>query len=77
MGLESFNYEHRYDCVWVQWCLCYLTDNDLVEFLEKTKKTGLVQSDDGKTGLVFVKENVAAGEFIVDKTDNSIMRTEK
>ena len=41
MGLESFNYEHKYDCVWLQWCLCYLTDTDLIEFLEKTKHTGL------------------------------------
>ena len=34
-------------------------------------------SADGKPGLVFVKENVAGNKFIVDKDDNSIMRTEK
>ena len=57
--------------------LCYLTDQDLLSFLEKTKQHGLTRSDDGsKSGLVFVKENISGGStFLLDKSDNSIMRT--
>ena len=59
-GLQEFDYEHRYDAIWIQWVLCYLTDSDLAEFLEKTKQVGLTKSEDGtKTGLLFVKENVS------------------
>ena len=35
------------------------------------------RTEDGKTGLIFVKENVSGGEFILDKSDNSVMRTNK
>ena len=76
-GLQEFDYQTRYDALWVQWCLCYLTDSDLSEFLAKTKRDGLNRTEDGKTGLIFVKENVAGGEFILDKSDNSVMRTNK
>ena len=30
-----------------------------------------------KSGLMFVKENVNDGKFLVDREDNSIMRTDK
>ena len=76
-GLQEFNYESKYDCIWVQWCLCYLTDSDLSQFLIKTRESGLNRTSDGKTGLVFVKENVAGASFILDKSDNSVMRTDK
>ena len=76
-GLQEFDFQTQYDCVWIQWCLCYLTDTDLMEFLIKTRETGLKVGENGKSGLVFVKENVAGKQFIVDKDDNSIMRTEK
>jgi protein N-terminal methyltransferase len=33
MGLQEFKFEHKYDIVWVQWVLCYLTDEHLVRFL--------------------------------------------
>ena len=74
-GIQEFNYENRYDCVWIQWVLCYLTDNDIAEFLVKTKNNGLTSDAEGKTGLIFVKENVHAGTFLLDKSDNSVMRT--
>ena len=76
-GLQEFRFPTRYDCLWVQWCLCYLTDPDLAEWLAKAKEGGLNRTEDGKTGLIFVKENVAGGQFILDKSDNSVMRTDR
>ena len=75
-GLQEFTYEVQYDAIWIQWVLCYLTDDDILSFLRKTKESGLSKSDDGKKqGLVFVKENVHGGSFLLDKSDNSVMRT--
>ena len=76
MGLQELQYERKYDCVWIQWCLCYLTDSDLHDFLVKTRQNGLeFNSETGKSGLIFVKENVAGKKFILDRSDNSVMRT--
>lgn len=44
----------------------------------KTREKGLKpKTADGKSGLVFVKENVSGSSFILDREDNSVMRTEK
>ena len=51
----------------------YLTDEDLLSFLERTRKN--LEQKGSKTGLLFVKENVHEGTFLLDKDDNSIMRT--
>ena len=59
--------------VWVQWVLCYLTDDDLIKFLHKCK-ANLV---DHKTSMVFIKENVHDHGFYVDKEDNSVVRSDK
>ena len=58
----------------------YLTDADLLEFLVKTKDnlTESVEVNDDlsrKCGYLFVKENVNIKKFIIDREDNSIMRT--
>ena len=36
-----------------------MTDSDLGEWLIRAKQDGLNRAEDGKTGLIFVKENVA------------------
>jgi len=58
----------------------YITDADLVEFFTRAKPH-LTNSEEltaqGKSGLIFVKENVNAGKFLIDREDNSIMRTEE
>ncbi|CAE7344364.1 unnamed protein product [Symbiodinium necroappetens] len=71
-SLEQFQPEEgRYDTIWAQWVLLYLTDDDLVSFFERCKK-GLTRD-----GLIFVKENVVLeGQWIVDRDDNSISRTD-
>ncbi|KAF4731946.1 Alpha N-terminal protein methyltransferase 1B [Perkinsus olseni] len=38
MGVQDFNPEiGRYDVIWNQWCLLYLTDEDLVAYLKRCK----------------------------------------
>ncbi|CAJ1388798.1 unnamed protein product [Effrenium voratum] len=71
-SLEQFAPEEaRYDVIWAQWVLLYLTDEDLVAFLERCKK-GL-----SSNGTIFVKENVVIeGQWNVDRDDNSISRTD-
>ena len=54
-----------------------MTDSDLAEWLVRAREDGLNRTEDGKTGLIFVKENVAGSSFILDKSDNSVMRTDK
>ena len=73
VGLQEFQFEVKYDIVWVQWVLCYLTDQDLITFLHKCK-ANLV---DPVNGMVFVKENVHDTSFYVDKEDNSVVRSDK
>lgn len=60
-----------YDVIWIQWVLLYLPDDDLVAFLRRCA-AGL---RDG--GVIFVKENVVLkGQWVVDREDNSIARTD-
>jgi len=57
-----------------------LTDSDLHNFLVSSREN-LEVSDEvtsqgvRKCGLMFVKENINDEKFLVDRTDNSIMRT--
>jgi hypothetical protein len=58
----------------------YLTDSDLLDFLLRTKENLEVSEEVNasgvkKSGLLFVKENVNGDKFLVDRVDNSIMRT--
>ena len=49
----------------------HLTDDDLAEFLINCKKNLT------KNGFIVIKDNVATGMFIVDKTDFSIVRDDQ
>ena len=51
--------------------LCYLTDDDLVQFLIKC---GENLTDENS--MIFVKENVHETGFYVDKDDNSVVRSD-
>ena len=73
VGLQEFEFEHKYDVIWVQWVLCYLTDDDLIKFLHKCKANLVNQ----QSGMVFIKENVHDHGFYVDKDDNSVVRSDK
>ena len=54
-----------------------MTDNDLRDFLIRARTEGLNKTSDGRSGLIFVKENVAGSSFILDRSDNSVMRTDE
>lgn len=37
-GLQEFDFEEKYDCIWVQWVFSHLNDADAKIFLMKAKK---------------------------------------
>lgn len=77
IGMQDFNLKIKYDCMWVQGVLMYLLDEDCLNFLKKARDC-LAERKGEKSGLLFIKENVVTldDHFIIDKDDNSIMRTE-
>ena len=69
-GLESFNPEPcRYDAIWIQWAIMYLTDEDAIRFFHKCAAAMRPR------GVIFLKENVCDAGFIVDPDDCSITRS--
>lgn len=79
-GLQEFSYKDcKYDAVWIQWVLCYLTDDDIVSFLVKTKLDGLTRNKIRKTtGLIFIKENTSPqSKFLCDFEQNAVWRNKQ
>ncbi|EPE29740.1 S-adenosyl-L-methionine-dependent methyltransferase [Glarea lozoyensis ATCC 20868] len=73
-GLESWtpSPEPGYDIVWNQWCLGHLTDDQLVNYLNKCR-SALTER-----GLVIVKENLSSsGHDLFDEVDSSVTRTDE
>ena len=60
-GLQQFDFEEKYDCVWVQWVFSQLNDEDAVVFLRKAKAA----LNEG--GVIILKENHCGAGFVVDK----------
>ncbi|RVE40763.1 hypothetical protein evm_014588 [Chilo suppressalis] len=72
VSLQEFKPERKYDVIWNQWVLGYLTDGDLVSYL--------IRCRDALTdnGVIIVKENVTStGKAEKDETDSSITRSLK
>lgn len=63
--------EGRYNLIWIQWCIIYLTDDDLITFLRQCAKCL------APGGFLCLKDNVAKTGFLVDKEDSSIMRSNR
>lgn len=65
----------RWNLVWIQWVIIYLTDDDFVSFIRK-----LLQCL-AAGGIICVKDNIAPrgkkNGFVFDKSDSSIMRGDK
>lgn len=60
-----------YSIIWIQWVLCYLTDDDVVSFLQRCAKA-LIK--DG--GVIVLKENTCGDQtFVVDNDDASVCRS--
>jgi len=74
LGLENWNPEKKYDLIWTQWCVGYLTDVQLTEYISRCR-AALANS-----GIMVVKENISTephGEDMYDPEDNSVTRTDK
>lgn len=65
----------RWNLVWIQWVIIYLTDDDFVSFIRKL----LLCLAPG--GIICMKDNIAPrgkkNGFVFDKSDSSIMRSDK
>jgi galactose mutarotase-like enzyme len=60
----------KYTIVWIQWVLCYLTDEDIVKFLIRCAES-LAEG-----GWIILKENTCSEEaFVVDVDDASVTRS--
>lgn len=72
VGLEDWTApaDAQYDLIWTQWCLNYVNDDQLLQYLERCK-AALVP----ETGLIVVKENLSSGnDDMYDEEDSSVTR---
>jgi len=69
-GLQEFQFSRKYDVVWIQWVIGHLHDEDLVNFLERAKKSL------NENGIICVKDNTCNRGFVVDKQDSSVTRSD-
>eukprot|EP00301_Raphidiophrys_heterophryoidea_P001522 c10731_g1_i1.p1 GENE.c10731_g1_i1~~c10731_g1_i1.p1 ORF type:complete len:256 (+),score=46.82 c10731_g1_i1:48-770(+) len=68
-GLQDFQPKDvKYDCIWIQWVLNYLTDDDLKAVLARCRDAL------ARSGVVVVKENTSSKGFILDRADMSVTR---
>jgi protein N-terminal methyltransferase len=86
-GLQDWEpREQFYSIIWIQWVLCYLTDDDTVAFLKRCSQ-GLIRADKDKEdtdsnhrgggGVIVLKENTCGDNqtFVVDNEDASVCRS--
>ncbi|KAM3959085.1 N-terminal Xaa-Pro-Lys N-methyltransferase 1-B-like [Aphomia sociella] len=72
VGLQEFKPVKKYDIIWNQWVLGYLTDKDLVSFLVCCRNSL------SENGIIVIKENVtSSGRTEIDETDSSVTRSLK
>lgn len=69
--MQNLKFNEKYDCIWVQWVLCYLPDKDAVDFLVRAKNSLT------PNGVIILKENQVKKGFVVDKEDYSVIRSEE
>jgi protein N-terminal methyltransferase len=72
-GLESFPPDKEYyDCIWIQWVVGYLPDDDLVDFLIRCK----LALKPLKSSVIILKENVTRdARYFLDTEDNNVIRS--
>ncbi|XP_022820699.1 alpha N-terminal protein methyltransferase 1-like [Spodoptera litura] len=72
VGLQEFVPVRKYDVIWNQWVLGYLTDEDLEAYLKRCRDSL------SANGIIVVKENVtSSGKVEKDSTDSSVTRSFK
>jgi protein N-terminal methyltransferase len=77
VGMQSFLWKDplspadglQYDCVWIQWVIGHLTDEDLIQFL-RNARSSLTPG-----GYIVIKDNVCHEGYLLDVEDHSLMRT--
>ncbi|KAM9820183.1 N-terminal Xaa-Pro-Lys N-methyltransferase 1 [Neosynchiropus ocellatus] len=68
-GLQDFKPESgRYDVIWIQWVIGHLTDEHLVDFLQRCQKSLR------PNGLIVIKDNVSYEGVVPDDVDSSVCR---
>ncbi|EZF31253.1 alpha N-terminal protein methyltransferase [Trichophyton mentagrophytes] len=71
-GLENWVPGKRYDLIWIQWCLLYLTDDQVVQLLTRCRDAL------SPSGVVIVKENLNTKPHdTFDPQDKSVTRAEE
>ena len=70
LGLQDFIPIHKYDCIWIQWVLGQLTDDDIILFLQRCSRMLT------NKGVICVKENIIDKGFEEDSSFNLITRNE-
>ncbi|SCV69266.1 BQ2448_2286 [Microbotryum intermedium] len=74
--------EDGYDLCMIQWCIGHLSDEELVEFLKRSRKA-LRKDNKGCQGYIVLKENVCkdtegdGAGFLFDDDDSSVTRSDK
>ncbi|KAK5900432.1 hypothetical protein CgunFtcFv8_025392 [Champsocephalus gunnari] len=58
----------RYDVIWIQWVIGHLTDDHLVDFLQRCQKSLR------PNGLIVIKDNVSYEGVVPDDVDSSVCR---
>ena len=61
--LNEIAFKQKYNCIYMNWGLCYLTDTEIAQFLVKVKAA--LSTDNGKHGMLICKETTR-------KTDDSV-----
>jgi protein N-terminal methyltransferase len=76
LGIQDWHPDTKYDCIWCQWSIMYLTDTDTVAFLQRAKAAL------NKNGLIFIKDNISSRDLsapknscIVDFQDHGVSRS--
>lgn len=79
--LQDFNPANgRYDFIWIQWALQYLSDEEFVDLLIRIRKSfhnSNETSENKVKRVVCIKDNADPHEDEIDPVDGSIIRTEK
>lgn len=73
-GIQDFMPRRdRYDIIWVQWCLMYLSDLDVISWLNRCAST--IRAG----GIIVIKENLCPGDSraMLDEEDASIARSDE
>lgn len=69
--LQEFKFEKKYDCIWIQWCIENLEDDDLDIFLTNCCKN--IQDN----GLMVIKENITDKGNFYSSEDFSKIRSDR